>query len=347
MQAFIKYTDESLTVTEETIDLAEAKLPRLYLCWDEENKYKGKFETYYSFELFLLGKVEQQTNFVSLNGDTNITYEELLDSVFPDLGSNYMGWDINGKTETLQDHFTVFSGNCKVLDISKYLDGDILLLKDWMDREYHVYLADPDVGLYHTINSESFEFTTTKKAVFLEIRLEEIHRLGKNKDCMLYGREQPFESYASCVENELGKVFEPILGCQVPWLAAGPNQVNRCKGKILLTDEKMKIFTKIVKNLRIKSEMNTKDSMPSCPRPCKEVNPIQALKKMKDGKPEIALVFNRTVKVKKYVLAYTVFDLVVEVGSSLGLWIGLSALGVFDLLLEVYGLCFVMVKKFM
>ena len=34
--------------------------------------------------------------------------------------------------------------------------------------------------------------------------------------------------------------------------------------------------------------------------------------------------------------AYDMFDLVVEVGSSLGLWIGLSAIGLFDLALQFY-----------
>ena len=48
----------------------------------------------------------------------------------------------------------------------------------------------------------------------------------------------------------------------------------------------------------------------------------------------IILNFKKTVKVTKYQKAYGLFDLVVEVGSSLGLWIGLSALGVFDLLLQ-------------
>ena len=48
----------------------------------------------------------------------------------------------------------------------------------------------------------------------------------------------------------------------------------------------------------------------------------------------ILLNFKKTVKVTKYQKAYGLFDLVVEVGSSLGLWIGLSALGVFDLLLQ-------------
>ena len=32
--------------------------------------------------------------------------------------------------------------------------------------------------------------------------------------------------------------------------------------------------------------------------------------------------------------AYGEFELMVEIGSSIGLWIGLSALGVFDLVLQ-------------
>ena len=38
-----------------------------------------------------------------------------------------------------------------------------------------------------------------------------------------------------------------------------------------------------------------------------------------------------TVKTTRHRFAYGLFELVVDVGSSLGLWIGLSFLGVFDL----------------
>ena len=52
------------------------------------------------------------------------------------------------------------------------------------------------------------------------------------------------------------------------------------------------------------------------------------------NKHSLYLQLSPQVQVKEYHEAYDVFDLVVEVGSSLGLWIGLSALGVFDLLLK-------------
>ena len=48
----------------------------------------------------------------------------------------------------------------------------------------------------------------------------------------------------------------------------------------------------------------------------------------------VFLSFEKKVKVIWFMEAYGLFDLLVEVGSSLGLWIGLSSLGVFDLLLQ-------------
>ena len=47
------------------------------------------------------------------------------------------------------------------------------------------------------------------------------------------------------------------------------------------------------------------------------------------------ILFDDSVKIMEEQSNYNEFDLMVEVGSSLGLWIGLSALGIFDLIFEV------------
>ena len=48
----------------------------------------------------------------------------------------------------------------------------------------------------------------------------------------------------------------------------------------------------------------------------------------------IFLNFMKTVTVTRNKKVYGIFYLIVEIGSCLGLWIGLSALGVFDFALQ-------------
>ena len=47
------------------------------------------------------------------------------------------------------------------------------------------------------------------------------------------------------------------------------------------------------------------------------------------------LYFSNAVQVERIVLAYDLEDLLVEVGSCLGLWLGLSVVGIFDIVVLV------------
>ena len=72
----------------------------------------------------------------------------------------------------------------------------------------------------------------------------------------------------------------------------------------------------------------------NCLKSCVELKAHSRLKSIKTSIwRRTVLSFQKVVRVTRYQRAYDLFDLVVEVGSSLGLWIGLSALGIFDLFL--------------
>ena len=49
----------------------------------------------------------------------------------------------------------------------------------------------------------------------------------------------------------------------------------------------------------------------------------------------IYIYFNDNVKIETVLLAYGMNSLLVEIGSSLGLWLGLSVVGLFDVLLAI------------
>ena len=53
----------------------------------------------------------------------------------------------------------------------------------------------------------------------------------------------------------------------------------------------------------------------------------------------IELNFKRSVKQIYSLAAYDGFDFVVEAGSALGLWLGLSGVGVFDLFVDIFNQC--------
>ena len=74
-----------------------------------------------------------------------------------------------------------------------------------------------------------------------------------------------------------------------------------------------------------------------CKLPCNQLHiDVQTLSKSSyDSRNDLMVLFEDSVKIMEEQSNYNEFDLMVEVGSSLGLWIGLSALGIFDLIFEV------------
>ena len=339
--AVVKYFKFSTVPTEETKDLAEVKLPIILFCLGDDDQYRNRYG-YHGLSEFLLGSIEKNTEFVTWNGNGNLSYAEVVDGVFTYIEDlKFHGysdeWKINGNPVELKKQTTVFDGKCNIVDMSdlKYFNMEIMRLETEIgDNDFKVFITDPDMSLYHAINSDSME-TKRDCSSYFAIELEEIHRSKEREECAEYGNEQTFQTFADCVENEYRKVFQPILGCKVPWLS-GPDHPAVCNGRIPLTDDAKQNFTDIVKDLEFKFERRIWDYSLACPPPCTEIVAHKTMKKevLVPGKIEIVLNLRRRVKVSGHMLAYGIFDLVVEVGSSLGLWIGLSALGIFDLFVD-------------
>ena len=71
-----------------------------------------------------------------------------------------------------------------------------------------------------------------------------------------------------------------------------------------------------------------------CKKPCKKMtNKITVISDIyKPGSDtHLKFRFKETVRVEKKIVVYTWFNFIIDVGSSLGLWLGLSALGIADL----------------
>ena len=78
-----------------------------------------------------------------------------------------------------------------------------------------------------------------------------------------------------------------------------------------------------------------------CKNPCiKMTNKVSLKMDASKGisKARLQFRFRKTVRVEKKLVVYTWFNFIIDVGSSLGLWLGLSALSIIELAIEAFTL---------
>ena len=144
-----------------------------------------------------------------------------------------------------------------------------------------------------------------------------------------------FESFSACVDEWIQKSFISSIGCVPPWLS----DQNQCNGIYLQN------FTDLVSNygtnyvwaalslLNLHEERKCKKlfctftSIETRLRDIEEDGPIRL-------RTRVHLSFQTEVSVTEKIPDYNFFKLVIDIGSSLGLWLGLSILGLWDLWLE-------------
>ena len=73
-----------------------------------------------------------------------------------------------------------------------------------------------------------------------------------------------------------------------------------------------------------------------CQNPCQKMTNTLSLagESIIEGITIVTLRFDNQVRIEKKIVAYTLFNFIIDVGSSLGLWLGLSALGIFEIIIE-------------
>ena len=349
MNATEKYLQFRSSPTVETMNIAVSSLPDFYICNDDflHLNHAGENKTGYSFKGFLRGSINKTLNYVSWEGAENLTYENVSRQLFFTVGDEMgvlsdtyaEGWTLAG---SLPEVFKAFTGFCRKLQTPKIDLRKTFTIKIYSRNSFQVIVTNPERSLHYmfdptTLRGDHIQTYLTHQSYY-SIELEEVFWNEESGECINYGVGKPFLSYADCIANEQEKVFKPLLGCMVPWLV-GVNHSSNCKGRIPLGPERQSKYYRAIKDIYRTRYFKIIEESQSCLKTCAEIQAKSTMTKQKDIKLDdhylsVVIHIKKSVKVTKYVKAYGIFDLVVEVGSSLGLWIGLSALGVFDLLLE-------------
>ena len=123
--------------------------------------------------------------------------------------------------------------------------------------------------------------------------------MEESGECSNYGVDKDFTSMADCVSKAQENIFQPLIGCQPPWLA-GPDSSVACQGQISVTQDKIYATQNNISILTEQIEaMKIEDQVTACLKPCKELRATSKLRSRKNHRSmfqETVLTFSRSVK---------------------------------------------------
>ena len=162
-----------------------------------------------------------------------------------------------------------------------------------------------------------------------QVKLTETRIETNDGSCMNYPSLE-HQTYSACIDEELREIVVPNIGCMIPWMS---EQV-KCTGH-LTRMPKYQQMEEWLSNIIRDSWRGVQYKSTRCHLPC-NILKANTLYLLSGSTTEnlFGLYIEDEVKVERTVLAYGFTDLLVEIGSCLGLWLGLSVVGIFDILVR-------------
>ena len=335
-----KYFSYTIQSSMDTKSITDIKLPVILVCpKDQLNETILQKEHGYGRRLFNHG-LGISPGFVSWEGKNNVSYKDIIEQIYPIKDS----LKIFGPVEVdKKDRFDLLNGFCKQLRIKadEVAASDLSTIRIYSE-ETHFFVSVEDTyrSTFYAINTESlvgdFIGSKSKYKSFFTLDITEVNHNKYKGDCVQYGEEESeFRTYGDCVISRQKNKFDPVLGCTIPWQVPH-HYPGACKGRIPIKENHLTHYRQMIDDLLLSRQFKVLGSFYNCPKPCKEIRvESKFTDSAKIGRQKVFIKLDKSVKVVHYNKAYGPFDLIVEVGSSLGLWIGLSAIGIFDFIIGV------------
>ena len=258
----------------------------------------------------------------------DLTFDELISQVFG-LERVQQIFQYRGRNVEDEVVFIPGYGMCKELSYFNVTQELQLINKNGDDAR--VFLSDKTYRSYFMPDTKSHDgpeiMIKPGKYQYIDVEIQE------KSDCTTESATPMTQNeFKKCVDDKIQKEFEEHnITCIPPWLSEN-RQCNQTYSRKFYPYHFSKIFNKDYKDM-VDILSNTKVEK-ECRQSCKEKKYVV---KEKGAKPYSSagfadLTFDQKVVVTEIVPNYGMFKYIIDVGSSLGLWLGLSVLGLHDLL---------------
>ena len=322
-----KYLSKPEIVERSETTLEDIESPLMYVCSDNQFNYsKAATHGYQSNTNFLGGKVTNSTtpSWMGNTTNNNLTPDMFLESLY---SFNYSDLAVgNGKSEKVE---VVTSGFC--MKISNFSMNSIVEITT--KNPLRVYILDPyrstalrlERMLGHTLKLKKGPrgFSNSLYKISFELHDDTLHDGNICKD---YSRAKG--EFGDCFKQELEVNLKNLFGCLPIWF---PTDSIKCSTSSMPHNETAHDY---LSDLLDNIEMKTK-----CKPSCFKLKMNFMLESEITNFPKYTVFevkFGEKVQIHKRAYSYDAFSLTVELGSALGLWVGLSALGLLDIFIEAF-----------
>ena len=292
-------------------------------------------------DLFLLGLEgnEEAFKFIGWGSQHNLTFDELVRKVTKDTSNPEIIVERNDRTEAQEVNYEIRFypkfGYCYDLVNFKTKGKVLIELSVQGFTEAKVYITDKKLKTRNDIHIASHWGTKIiLQSGWIHEFVVEIEKLSNKDprnpdDC----KEYHHDAYEKCVDNELQKVWKPLINCNPPWLSSK----DQCGSVMNITQETVEsLWNKTVDTVEGILDMETYPSKERCAKPCTVAQSTVMMngKDIEEDRPDhfiFTLNFADQVVYTTKKLTYGPSEFLVDIGSSLGLWFGLSVFGITDL----------------
>ena len=304
----------------------------------------GQFDTvgalgYEDTKAYLIGETGNESSLSWTGAGGNLTVNETLSYLF----KSHIESICHEGLKTITTRFLLPFGFCSVAEGTpvELLDDDLnkhsVYFKE--NGEYFVSISDSTVTLRHYLPMPlmtgdrmrvNIRPDQPKKKHYYSATIKETIIETEDGSCAIYPGHANFESYSDCVDEENHRKILPVLGCMVPWMSDS----DQCIGPVQRLP-KHDILIKWLKFDYKNSKTGFQYKSLGCPLPCTQLSAHSNYIRSADyDKNKLVLYVEESVKVESVGLAYGWDSLLVEIGSCLGLWLGLSVVGLYDFLVS-------------
>ena len=322
-QAIMKYASQPKVTERSHVPVTQIKPPLFYVCHFAQFNYtRAESLGYSTYEDFVLGKVNGSDKATWIGKSRNQTYNKTVKSLFND---DYSDLD-TGLTST-KIVFIHPYGFCTQMTMTN------LTMVEQEVRSKHsvsIVIQDPynsnnlkiegELGEIEKLDAEKGKNEYLQNKMFYKLHDESVYDGDK---CTDYSKLNM--SFGQCLEKEVKNKLIKLYDCIPQWF---PGNMKKCSASSQpITDEAKDYISKISSSNNI---------VTACKPSCKKLE-LQLKRIGKSDHPTMAIFdikHHQEVEVHKTIYAYDIFNLIVELGSSLGLWMGMSAVGLLDILIE-------------